>query len=133
LKIGLIIAMALISMPALANESTFSFTMSHEYVDGEKNGVTHKLTRGVLTITGELWLTECSVGALGPNRVTIRVMKEGIVDSTICELDVIPSKPVGRKVSFSTTCVTVPASDFYVVAFRVDDGCDVAATGVLKT
>jgi hypothetical protein len=130
---GLTVAVVLIATLARANEASFSFKMEHECVDGQKNGVEHSLSHGVLTINGELWLTNCVVGSTGPNTVTITIFKDGIIDGEVCSFDVTPSKPVGRKVSFSTTCVTVPASDLYVVVIKTDDGCDVEGTGVLKT
>lgn len=126
-------ALMVIAAPALANESKLALTMEHRFVHGKKNGVEHSLDRGFLSITGQLWVTRCVAGAVGPLAVTIEVWEDGLVDHSICSFAVLPKK-TGEKVSFSTTCQSVSTSEFFVVAWKVeDDGCDIEAAGTLTT
>ncbi|WP_224240977.1 hypothetical protein [Hyalangium gracile] len=128
------IGLMAIATPALANGSKFSLTMEHRLVHGKKNGVVHSLDRGVLTISGQLWVTRCAPGATGPSSVTVEVWEDGILDHSLCSFAVIPSKKLGEKVSFSTTCQSVSKSSFFVVAWKVeDDGCDIQSDGTLTT
>ncbi len=123
-----------IAMPALANESKFTLTMEHRLVHGKRNGVEHSLHRGFLTIAGQLWVTRCAAGAVGPSSVTIEVWEDGLIDRSLCSFAVLPSKKPGEKVSFSTTCQSVSTSDVFVVAWKAeDDGCDIEATGTPTT
>lgn len=115
--------------PALANESKFEFTMEHEYVSGRKNKVAHGLDAGLLTIEGELWLTQCAPGSVGPHVIEIEVYKDHTLDEQLCTFGVTPSKPVGNRVSFSVPCNAITPSVVYIVASRTDDGCDVEARG----
>jgi len=131
---GFIAVLMASTTPVLANESKFSLIMEHRIVHGKKNGIEHSLDRGFLSISGQLWVTRCEAGAVGPASVTIEVWEDGLVDHSLCSFAVLPSKKPGEKVPFRMTCQAVSASEFFVVAWKVeDDGCDIEAAGTLTT
>jgi hypothetical protein len=128
-----VVTSCVMAAPALANEANYSFKMEFRYVSGEKNDVEHSLDRGLLTITGQVWTTQCAGGAM-PAPVTIEVWEDGLIDHLLCSFSATPSKTMGQKVSFSTSCGSVSTSRFFVVAYKVhDEGCDIEAAGTLTT
>jgi len=123
------------AMPvALANSSSYSFTMDYRYVNGKDNGVTHGLSAGSLTNSGSLWAYRKAAGAVGPYSVTIAVVKDEIIDDTICTVSVTPSTTLNEKKSFSKACGSVPTGVYYIEAWKTnDDGWDIKAQGTLTT
>lgn len=130
-----VVALLIMAMPvALANSSSYSFTMDHRYVNGKDNGVTHGLSAGSLTNSCSLWAYDKAAGAVGPYSVTIAVVQDGIIDKTICTTSVTPSKTLNVKKSYSKSCGSVPTGVYYIEAWKTnDDGWDVKAQGTLTT
>ncbi len=137
----MVAAAILIAAPALANESKFSFTMEHRYVNGADNNVRHELERGTLTVSGEIWTTRCPVdGETGlpiePDLVRFEIKDEGMVhDTTVCAFSVSPSATAGKKVHFETTCDNLhKRTKLHLVIYQTKNRhCSFEATGQLMT
>jgi hypothetical protein len=139
----MIVAAFMIGAPALANESKFSFTMAHRYVNGEHNDIKHDMNKGTLTVSGELWVTSCEIidketgKTTVPELVTLRVVQEtSIGDNEVCGFSVVPSATIGKKVPFEVTCGAIlRKSEVYLVSFQEsdNDGCAIEASGRLTT
>jgi hypothetical protein len=131
------------SAPALANESKFEFEMEHRYVNGVNNGILHKMSRGILTVSGEVVTVNCAVvdeetgKTAVPELVRFNVMQEGsVVDGPpICSFAVTPAGKIGKKVTFDVTCNDIGDAKVYIVVYQVtdDDRCIIEATGRLTT
>src|SRR5687767_482138 len=104
----LIVAPALADEPKPPTDSTFSFKIKHQYVNGEDNDIEHKLGGGTLTISGELWASSCAKTRDGnpakPQLVKIVVLDDSFLGGEVCSFAVTPSPNVGERVPFKTTC-----------------------------
>jgi hypothetical protein len=132
LRIGSILSLALAS-PALANTSTYSFKMQHEVVDGQKNGVIHRMDPGLLTLSGTLTASRLLVHAPAlPQSILIEVFEVGTFSNRlICSLTVTSPKS-GGSASFNKTCPSVPASNLFIKAHRGGyNGWSIEVTGTL--
>jgi hypothetical protein len=137
----LVVSAILSAIPALANNSKFSFTMKHQYVNGAKNNIRHDMDRGTLIVSGELWTTSCPVdGETGvpvePDLIRIAVKEEGLVhDPTVCSFSVTPSAIVGKKVHFEMTCDNIhKKTKLHLVIYQTKTKhCIFEATGSMTT
>ena len=139
-SLGLLVVGVLVAaVPAVANESTFSFMMHERYVSGKHNGVTHGLSAGTLGVSVELEACQCGakdsmdLQAIGAPEVTIEIWEQGFLDKLVCNFNIRHPNAPG-KMAFSTPCRSVPSAVFYIVAYRGRSArCAISATGRLVT
>ena len=142
--IFLSLAILIMSTPALANSSSWSFTSTVEgmVLDGSKNGVFHTMTAGTLTNSGSIYVASaqpcCSTTNPASWTITVKKYNWPLFDSTICSVTVTPSKMVGSqyKVSFTKNCGTIAAGKYYLYITRgggSTDGRQVVGSGTLTT
>ena len=129
------LVLAIAAMPALANTSKYSFKIQHRSVRGYKNGVTHSLTSGVLTISGKIKFSPNGrfPTSVGPAPINIEVRKNTTFGSDlICAITVTPSG--SGDTPFSKTCPSVSAATFFVDADKhYSDGWTFDVAGGLTT
>lgn len=129
-----VVGLLIMLTPVFANSSSYSFTMDYRYVNGKSNGVTHGLDAGYLTNSGVLWAYAKAPGAVGPYPVTIAVVKDELIDRTICTVSVTPYTTLGVIKSFSQGCGNVKTGVYYIEAWKAnDDGWDIKVIGTLTT
>ena len=127
------ISSLVLAAPAFANTSTYSFKMQHEVVDGQKNGVIHRMDPGILTLSGTLTAGRLLVHAPAlPQSILIEVFEVGTFSNRfICSMTVTSPKG-GGSAPFSKTCPSVPASNLFIKAQRGGyNGWSIEVTGTL--
>lgn len=121
-----------------AKSSSYSFTMDWREVDGKKNGVTHSLSAGKLTISAEIWVYDQHPGysrpGSDPEPVTIELFKEvGLFGKEqVCSLTLSPA--VERKESNSKQCGDIDEGTYWIKVHKRDtDNFMIKGSGTLTT
>jgi len=135
----MLLAMAIMVLPAFANSRSWGFTgvADGNVVDGAHNGQFHNMTVGTMILRGAIWATNTNPGipVIG---WTFRVYKDnafGVPDTLVCEkAGVFPSTTANQQVSFSRNCGSEVAGTYYLYIYRNNsDGRAVSGSGTLTT
>lgn len=134
LFLGLIVF--LIATPVLANSSSWSFLAYYNgrKINGKKNGVSHQMTAGTLTISGTIKTTAVygNPPTASPWYFEVRDWSNNKLKCTAGPVAV----PLqwNQTNSFSKTCGKIPAGKYYLVIYRDPaDDREVTGSGTLVT
>lgn len=128
--------LTIMSIPALANTSSWDFTMDLRYVSGDDNGIYHNMTSGNMYISGSVWVYSIDDWhAISPLNVYIEVWESRFgPDRYVGRSIVTPRLPAGTKAYFSNTLGSQSSGKYYIVAYKTDDdGFNIKGQGILET
>lgn len=128
--------MTFMALPALANSSSWYFTMDYTYVNGADNGIFHSMTSGNMYLNGDIWAYSQDYGhTSSPNTVYVDVYESVFgPDRRVGGASATPSSTLYNEVAVYSSMGSQNAGTYYIVTYKnSDDGWNIQGNGTINT